>query len=220
MFIDLTAADGFTLSAWRAEPTGRPRGTLIVLQEIFGVNSHIRQVADRFAADGFLAIAPAMFDRVHRALDLGYTPDDVAAGRALIPQVDWPHALLDIQAAFDHVQHAGKVGAVGYCWGGTAAWMAACRIPGLAAAVCYYGRGIVDNVAEQPRCPVQFHWGETDASIPLADVQTVTAAHPAAQSFIYPAGHGFNCDQRGAFDAASAAQARARTLAFLGEHLG
>lgn len=218
--IDLTAADGHKLAAWRAEPKGKPRGALIVVQEIFGVNSHIRGVADGYAADGYLAIAPALFDRVERGLDIGYSPAEIERGRAFIPKLQWDNTLKDAAAALDNVKSAGKAGIVGYCWGGTVSWMSASRLPGLAAAVTYYGGGITANSGEKPKCPVMSHWGETDHAIPLEGVKKFLGEHPEMTSFTYPAGHGFNCDQRGSYDAASAKLARERSLAFLRKNVG
>lgn len=218
--IDLTAGDGFKLAAYRADPVGTPRGALVVAQEIFGVNSHIRSVCDGYAADGYVAIAPALFDRCERAVDIGYTAPDVTRGRELKARASLDGALLDIAAARDAVAAAGKAGVIGYCWGGYLAWMAAARLPGFACAVPYYGGGMTDAIAEQPKCPVMAHFGERDAHIPVAGVRALAAAHPEAQVFIYAADHGFNCDQRGSYDAASAALARERTLAFLRQHVG
>jgi len=218
--IELTAGDGHKFSAYLAEPNGKPRGGLVVVQEIFGVNSHIRSVVDGYAADGYLAIAPAFFDRVERGLDIGYTPPDIERGRAFIPKMQWDKVMLDAAAGMVNVNSAGKVGILGYCWGGTAAWYAASHLAGLACAVCYYGGGIPGLQNEQPKVPVMFHWGENDQSIPIEAAKKVIAAHPSAQSHIYKAGHGFNCDQRGSYDAASAKLARTRTLEFLGKHLG
>ena len=211
----LQAADGHRLAAYRAAPSGKPRGALVVLQEIFGVNSHIRAVADGYAADGWLAIAPAMFDRVERGIEFGYTPADIERGRELKGGCSNDHALLDIAAAVDTVRSAGKVAVIGYCWGGTLAWLAACRQPGLSAAVSYYGGGIGELIDLTPRCPVLAHFGERDASIPLTVPEALRKAHPEVEIHIYPAGHGFNCDQRGSFDAPSAKLARERSLAFL-----
>lgn len=218
--VELTAADGFQLSAYRAEPPGKPRGGLVVAQEIFGVNSHIRGVCDGYAAEGFVAIAPALFDRYERDVDIGYTPADVARGRELKARAKVDAALLDIDAARVAVEGAGKVGIVGYCWGGFLAWIAAARAAGFACAVPYYGGGMIDAIAEQPQCPVMAHFGERDTMIPAAGVTALAAAHPTAQVFLYPADHGFNCDQRGAYDPAAASLARERTLAFLRRHIG
>ncbi len=219
-FIELTAADGFQLSAYRADPVGTPRGALVVAQEIFGVNGHIRSVCDGYAADGYLALAPALFDRYERGVDIGYSPPDIARGRELKGLANADAALLDIAAARAAVSGAGKVGVIGYCWGGYLAWLAAARLPGFACAVPYYGGGMTDAIAEMPKCPVMAHFGERDSMIPVAGVNALAAAHPTAQVFLYPADHGFNCDQRGAFDAASAKLSRERTLAFLRQYLG
>ena len=218
--IELTAADGFKLSAYRADPVGGPRGGLVVAQEIFGVNGHIRSVCDGFAADGYVAIAPALFDRCERGIDIGYTPEDIARGRELKAKSPIDPALRDVAAARDAVAGAGKVAIVGYCWGGYVAWMSAARAPGLAAAIVYYGGGVIEAIGEQPKCPVLGHFGERDHNIPVEGVRKVAAAHPAAQIHMYAADHGFNCDQRGSYDAASARLARERTLAFLHEHVG
>ena len=219
-WIELTAADGATVSAWRAEPKGAPRGGLVVVQEIFGVNSHIRGVCEGYAAEGYLAIAPALFDRIEPRVDLGYLPDDVARGRELKAQASLDSALADVEAARAAVASAGKVGVVGYCWGGYVAWMSASRLAGFACAVPYYGGGMLEAAAERPRCPVLAHFGEMDPMIPVDGVRRFAAAHPESQVLIYPANHGFNCDQRASFDAPSAKLARERTLAFLRTHVG
>jgi carboxymethylenebutenolidase len=218
--IELTPADGFRLSAYRADPEGKPRGALVVAQEIFGVNSHIRGVCDGYAADGYVAIAPALFDRYERDFDIGYLPADVARGRELKALAKADAALLDVASARAAVAGVGSVGIVGYCWGGYLAWLAAARLPGFACAVPYYGGGMTDAIAEQPKCPVMAHFGERDSMIPAAGVKALSAAHPSAQVFLYPADHGFNCDQRGAYDPAAASLARERTLAFLRRHIG
>jgi len=218
--VDLTAADGFRLSAYRADPVGTPRGALVVAQEIFGVNSHIRSVCDGYAADGYVAIAPALFDRYERGVDVGYTPPDVARGRDLKGRAKTDSALLDLAAAQAAVAGAGRVGVIGYCWGGYLAWIAAARTSGLACAVAYYGGGMTDAIAEKPGCPVMAHFGERDSMIPVTGVKALEATHPTVQVFLYPADHGFNCDQRGSFDAAAARLARERTLAFLRQHIG
>jgi carboxymethylenebutenolidase len=219
-WIELTAADGFRGLAYRADPAGPPRGGLVVAQEIFGVNSHIRSVCDGFAADGYRAIAPALFERYERGVDLGYTPDDVARGREIRGRVAVDAALADIAAARVLAAEAGKVGVIGYCWGGLLSWLAAARVPGFACAISYYGGGMTEAIGEQPRCPVMAHFGEQDSVIPVAGVKALAAAHPSAQVFIYPAGHGFNCDQRGSFHAESAKLARERSLTFLRQHVG
>jgi carboxymethylenebutenolidase len=219
-WIDVIAADGATISAWRAEPKGAPRGALVVVQEIFGVNSHIRSVCDGYAADGYLALAPALFDRIQPRVDLGYTPEDIERGRALKAKASLDHAFADVEAARAASASAGKVGIVGYCWGGYVAWMSASRLPGFACAAPYYGGGMLEASDERPRCPVLAHFGEQDSMIPVEGVRKFAAAHPESQVLIYPANHGFNCDQRGSFDASSAKLARERTLAFLRQHVG
>src|SRR2546425_1628982 len=218
--IELTAADGHRLAASRAAPAGKPRGAIVVIQEIFGVNSHIKEVADGFAADGYLAIAPAMFDRVQKNVDLGYTPPDIEKGRELRARITLDFAMKDAEAAVKAAAPAGKVGIVGYCWGGFVAWMASARVPGLAAAVPDYGGGLLRNTHIQPRVPVMGHFGAKDAMIPAEGVKKLAAKHPKQQIFLYPADHGFNCDQRGSYHAPSAKQARERTLAFLRKHVG
>ena len=223
-FIDLKAADGFVFPAYVAQPAGQPKGGVVVLQEIFGVNSHIRAVADGYAQEGYLAVAPSTFHRVKTGVELGYGQDDMAAGMALKSAVEAlpaPGVMPDIQAAIDHAAQAGKVGIVGYCWGGLLTWRAACTLQGLAAAAPYYGGGMTtpDEVARRPKVPVLAHFGERDHWIPLNSVQAFAKAHPEVQVQVYQADHGFNCDQRGSWDAAAAKLARERTLAFFAEHL-
>jgi carboxymethylenebutenolidase len=218
--IELTASDGHKLAAYRADPAGKPRGAVVVIQEIFGVNSHIKAVADGFAADGYLAIAPAMFDRVQQDVDLGYTPPDIEKGRALRGRISLDMAMKDAGAAVKAASGAGKVGIVGYCWGGLVAWMASAKVPGLSAAVPYYGGGILDNADIEPRVPVMGHFGERDGMIPVEGVKKLAEKHKKQQIFIYPADHGFNCDHRGSYHAPSAKQARERTLDFLKKNLG
>src|SRR5207247_4700237 len=165
--ITLTSEDGFKPSAYRATPSGKPRGGLVVVQEIFGVNHHIRNVADGFAADGYVAIAPALFDRVERGFETGYQPADIERGRAVRGKLSTEDAVKDVRAAVKEAQKSGlKVGVVGYCFGGAMAWLAATRIDGVAAAIAFYGGGIADTAAEKPKCPVIFQWGETVAAIP------------------------------------------------------
>ncbi|HEX8167287.1 MAG TPA: dienelactone hydrolase family protein [Beijerinckiaceae bacterium] len=218
--VKLRAADGFELSAYVAPPQAKPKGGLVVVQEIFGVNGHIRRVADGFAADGFLAVAPALFDRIGPGITLGYSQDEIQEGIGLKGQSSTENTLADIAAARDFVKDAGKTGVIGYCWGGFLAWVSATRLPGFAAAVSYYGGGIGGVAEEKPRCPVLMHFGEKDHAIPLTDVDKVRAAQPTGvEIHVYPAGHGFNCDERGSYDAESAKAARERTVAFLGRHL-
>lgn len=216
----LQAADGHRLDAFVARPQGTPRGALVVLQEIFGVNPHIRAVAQGYADEGFVAIAPALFDRQQRGIEMGYTPEDIQRGRERKAAADQALALQDIAAAIAEGAQYGKVGIVGYCWGGLMAWLAACRLDGLAGAISYYGAGVPDQAALQPRCPVLMHFGERDNSIPVPRVEEFRQAQPQVDLHLYPADHGFNCDQRAAFEPQSAALARQRSLEFLHRHVG
>lgn len=218
--IKLTASDGRSIGAWRADPTGPARGGLIVCQEIFGVNSHIRSVCERFASAGYSVIAPAFFDRVEAGIELGYTADDVSRGRELMSRLSMDAALLDVRAAQAALAHSGKVGIVGYCWGGTVAWAAATQIEGLACSAPFYGGGIAKMAGAQALCPVEMHFGETDHAIPMSDVDKVRAAQPKLPIHVYPAGHGFNCEQRGSYHEPSARLAQERTLALLGRCVG
>jgi carboxymethylenebutenolidase len=224
-FVDLKAADGFVFPAYVAQPAGRAKGAIVVIQEIFGVNSHIRSVADGYAKDGYLAVAPATFHRVKPGVELGYSPDDMGAGMALKAAVEAlpaPGVLQDIQAAIDHAAQAGKVGIVGYCWGGLLTWRAACELKGLSAAVAYYGGGVTTpgEIARKPKVPVLAHFGDKDKHISVDSVEAFKKAHPEVEVHIYSADHGFNCDQRGSHDAPAAKQARERTVAFFAKHLG
>ncbi len=218
--IELRAEDGFTLAAYRAEPAGKPKGALVVIQEIFGVNRHMRGVTDEFARRGYLSICPALFDRAKRGVELGYTEKDIEAGRELRATVGWDDPLRDLRAALTAVKGAGKVGTIGYCWGGSVTWLTATRFDGIACAVCYYGGQIAAFKDEKPRVPVMFHFGEKDKGIPLSDVEAVRAAHPRETLHIYPAGHGFNCEDRGDYDEKCKALALERTLAFFAKHIG
>jgi carboxymethylenebutenolidase len=218
--IQLKASDGHELAAYVAEPEGAVRGGIVIIQEIFGVNSHIRAVADGFAADGFKVIAPAMFDRIERNVDLGYDPDSIARGRELKGRMDWDNPLLDIQAAIATLSGL-KVGVTGYCWGGSLAWLAATRLDDVSAAICYYGGQINDFRDEKPKCPVLMHFGSEDGSIPMEAVEAIRAAQPDIPIHVYEgAGHGFSCDHRGSYDASSATTARQRTMEFLAKNVG
>jgi len=211
--ISLTAADGHRLTAYRAGPQDAPRA-LVVAQEIFGVNRHIRNVCDRFAAEGYAVIAPALFDRVGPGIELGYEAADVAQGRELRGRIDAGLTVLDVLAAAAALPRGAKRGIVGYCWGGTVAWHAATRTSAFAAASGWYGGGIAAAKDEVPRCRVQLHFGEADASIPMADVAAIRAARPEVEVHVYGGGHGFGCDERGSYVEADYALAQIRTLAF------
>lgn len=219
--ITLTAADGHSLSAYRADPEGTPRAGLVVVQEIFGVNAHIRAVCDRLAAQGYRCIAPALFDRLRRGVELGYGEDDVALGRELRGGPGWEKAVVDIDAARAALaEDLDKVGAVGFCWGGSLAWLSACRLT-IDAAVCYYGAQIPQFLQEHPHCPVMMHFGEDDPLIPGEEVAKICLNQPDVQVHVYDhTGHGFNCDLRPDYSPDASKLAMERTLAFFGRHLG
>ncbi|MFD2753350.1 dienelactone hydrolase family protein [Comamonas terrae] len=227
-YVELTAVDGVKTSAWVVMPEGKPRGALVVLQEIFGVNDHIRSVAERYAAQGYVAVAPAMFDRIRPGVELDYGEADMKEGMALkmaVEKLHPPGAQVDIEAAVAYAAEqvpGGKVGIVGFCWGGLWSWRSACELPGLSAAVCYYGGGMTTEIeaCRQAWCPVMAHFGRRDRHITVESVEAFQKAQPKAQVFLYDADHGFNCDQRPAYDEAVAHLAGERTLAFFAEHLG
>jgi carboxymethylenebutenolidase len=216
--VDIETVDNNELTGYLAEPEGEAIGALVVIQEIFGVNAHIREVCDGFAKDGYIVLAPAMFNRVGPDIELGYTPEDVEKGREIRARIDHEDAVRDMAAAVNALK-GQPIGVVGYCWGGSLAWNAATRLDDVSAAVGYYGGMIPDMVDEQPRHPVMLHFGESDQSIPIEGVEKVIAAHPDVPIHIYPAGHGFSCDHRGSYHAESARLARERTLAFFAKHL-
>ena len=215
--VELTATDGHRLSAYLAEPKAAPRGGIVVIQEIFGVTRHIRAVADQYAAAGFLAVAPALFDRVERNVDVPYT--DMAKGFGYMQALNNDQVMLDVQAGIARVRAAGKVAVVGFCWGGTVAYLAAARL-NIDAAVAYYGGGINRYTAEKPRVPVMFHFGEKDTHIPQSAVAEIKAAYPQGIYHLYPADHGFNCTDRASFEPASAKLALERSLEFLHRYIG
>ena len=205
------------IAAWKAFPTAAPRGALVVIQEIFGVNAHIRSVADGFAEEGYVVLAPALFEVLEHGVELGYDAEGIAKGRDLITRLGLEKALDMTASAADALAGQGKVGTVGYCWGGTVALLAALRL-GLPSA-SYYGARNAPFLTETPKAPVIFHFGERDASIPPEMVEKHRRLLPQMPLYVYPAGHGFNCDVRADFEPKSAALARTRTLAFFDEHL-
>ncbi len=218
--IGLKSAAG-TISAYLATPKGAPKGGIVVIQEIFGVNHHIKAVTDKFAAQGYIALAPAFFDHVKKNVELGYTPDTIAEGRKYVMELGFDKPVQDVQAAMDELKKrgAGKVGVTGYCWGGTICWLAATRLKPDAVSG-YYGGGIHGAKSEKPTVPTQLHFGDKDMHIPMAHVNEIRQLHPNVQVFDYPADHGFHCDERGSYDKAASEKAMARTLEFFKKHVG
>jgi carboxymethylenebutenolidase len=218
--IKLTALDKFQLGGYRADPAGTPEAAVVVIQEIFGVNHHIRAVCDRIAGNGYVAIAPSIFDRIEPGFQCGYSPEEVAVARKFVANSDWPAMLRDTQAAIDAVREVGPVGIVGFCMGGSVAYAAAAKLSGLSVAIGYYGGAIVRFADDKPKVPTQLHFGEKDTGIPLTDVEIIRAKRPDVEIHVYPgAQHGFNCEERASYDKASADIARQRSVDFLGKHL-
>lgn len=218
--VTLTASDGFKLGGYRADPAGATKGAIVVIQEIFGVNSHIRNICDRLANEDYVAIAPAIFDRIEPNFQSGYSPDEVAVARKFVAAPDWPAMLRDTQAAIDAVKGVGPVGIIGFCLGGSVAYAAATKLKGLSAAVGYYGGAVVRFADDKPAVPTQLHFGEKDTGIPLADVETIKVKRPDVEVFVYPgAQHGFGCDERASYDKPSSDLAWQRSLAFFAKNL-
>lgn len=216
----LMARDGHKFDAYIAKPPGKARGGIVVLQEIFGVSPHIRAIANDYAAQGYLAVAPSIFDRVRRGIVLGYSPPEVEQGLGYRRRITSSQAVLDTAAAAAICRHTGRVAVLGFCWGGRLAWAAASELA-LGAAVIYYGGGIPDELPKTPRCPTLMHFGTQDRSIPPGDIEKIRAALPAGELHLYAAGHAFNNgDRPQSFDAAASELAKARTLAFLAQHIG
>jgi carboxymethylenebutenolidase len=211
--IQLTAGDGHTFDAYESHPDGA-RAAIVVVQEIFGVNPHVRSVVDRYASVGYHAIAPAVFDRAQRGVELGYDQESIAVGRRYVGEIGFENVLRDVAAAVAHASATGRVGIVGYCFGGSVAWLAASELP-VTAAVGYYGAQIPANIDRQPKVPTMLHFGELDKGIPLDEVDKVAKAHPSVTVHVYDgAEHGFNCDARASHHPLSAAIAFGRTLEF------
>jgi carboxymethylenebutenolidase len=217
----LVASDSFKLGAYRAEPSGTAKGGVVVIQEIFGVNHHIRAVCDRLAAQGYGAIAPALFDRQQPSFESGYSPDEIANARKFVANPDWSAMMRDTQAAIDEARMYGPAAIVGFCMGGSIAFLAATRLNGLSAAIGFYGGQIAKNVDERPKVPTQLHFGEKDASIPMSDVELIKQKRGGdCEIYVYPdAQHGFNCEERGSYNEAAAKLARERSREFLAKHL-
>lgn len=214
----LTASDNHTLGAYRADPKGAPKGGMVVIQEIFGVNKNIRHICDTLAGHGYAAIAPAMFDRFERDFDSGYSADEIAHARSFLGNLNWDHMMLDVAAAKAELKNVGPVGIIGFCMGGSVAFLAGCRILGFAAAVSFYGGAIGKFAGEKPTCPVQMHFGEKDESIPMAVVEEIKKKQPQAETYVYPgAPHAFANDDRPSFRQDAADLAWKRTDEFLGK---
>jgi carboxymethylenebutenolidase len=217
----LTASDGFKLGAYRADPAGKAKGGVVVIQEIFGVNHHIRAVCDRIAAQGYAAIAPAVFDRQTPNFECGYSPDEIAEARKFVANPDWGAMMKDVQAAIDELKKDGPVGITGFCMGGTIAFLAAGKLSGLSCAVGFYGGQIAKNVDVAPKIPTQLHFGEKDASIPMSDVEMIKQKRGGdCEIFVYPdAQHGFNCEERGSYQEVAAKLGRQRAYEFFAKHI-
>jgi carboxymethylenebutenolidase len=214
-YTTLMARDGHEFNAWLAAPAGPPRGAIVIGQEIFGVNRHIRAVTDQYAAAGYVTIAPCLFDRVRRGIELGYSEKEKQEGRGTRLQIPKEKTMLDLTACINVVRHAGRVAVIGYCWGGTLAYLAACELP-VVCAVSYYGGQIAkEHLGKVPRRPVMYHFGEKDPHIPSSDIDKIRAVDSTGIFHMYPADHGFNCEERTEYDPASAKLALDRTLAFL-----
>jgi carboxymethylenebutenolidase len=217
----LTAADSFKLGAYRADPSGPAKGGIVVIQEIFGVNHHIRAVCDRLAGEGYAAVAPALFDRQQPNFESGYSPDEIASARKFVANPDWGAMMRDTQAAIDAAKKDGPVGIIGFCMGGTIAFLSAAKLNGLSAAIGYYGGQIAKNADEKPKVPTELHFGEKDVSIPMSDVDAIKQKRGGdCEIYVYPdAGHGFHCDERGSYNEAAAKVAWRRSIAFLQTNL-
>ena len=219
--ITLTTSDGHSLGAYKADPSGSPKGAVVLIQEIFGINQHIRNLCDTYAQAGYVAIAPALFDRASQGIEVGYGEADFNTGRETRGKLENDGILADVQAASDEAGKTGKVGVVGYCFGGAVSWMAATQCSGVAAASCYYGGGIHATKDATAKCPVQFHFGDKDGGIPLSNVAEIKEAQPDVPTYVYDdAGHGFCCDERDSFNSGACGRARERTLALFAEHVG
>ncbi len=218
--ISITMQDGFELGAYHSAPSGQSKGVVVVIQEIFGVNGHIREVVEGYAELGYHSIAPALFDRIEPDLQLGYTEADMGKGIELAFQgLEMAQTMKDLQSVVDHAAAQGAVGVVGYCFGGLLTYLSACQLSGVAAASSYYGGGIAGVLDNQPKCPLIMHFGELDAHIPMADVEKIKAANPSIPVHVYAADHGFNCDHRASYNEPAAGLALERTLAHFAEHL-
>ena len=219
MLLKTIASDGHEFDTYIAQPNGTPLGGLVIIQEIFGLNNHIKSIADRYACEGYLVTAPALFDRIDKGIELNYESKDIIKGRDLKNATGDELPLKDIDAARSIASAAGKVGIIGFCWGGTLAWLAACKVPGFTCASSYYGGGIAGLISFTAKCPVIFHFGRKDQAIPPEEVEIIRVSQPDNHVYLYPAGHGFNCDKRRDFEPTSSKIAEERTLEFLKKNL-
>ena len=217
--IKATGSDGHAFDIYLAQSKGSPRGGVVLIQEIFGVNNHIKNVAEKFSSNGYLVGAPSLFDRVQPDIQLGYSTEDIRRGKELKDNLGNESPLMDITATLNIVRSAGHVAVVGYCWGGTLAWLSACQVDGFNAAISYYGGGIGKLLSIQPKCPTIFHFGEQDHAIPAEEINSLRQAHPECPIYLYPAGHGFNCEQRDSFNSTSSAIAFERTIQHLDKYI-
>ena len=217
----LTASDSFKLGAYRADPSGVAKGGIVVIQEIFGVNHHIRAICDRLAGEGYAAVAPAVFDRQQPNFECGYSPDEIASARKFVANPDWGAMLRDVQSAINELKASGPVAIMGFCMGGTIAFLSACKLDGLSAAVCYYGGQIAKNAEQKPKVPTLMHFGEKDASISMSDVEEIKKKRGGdCEIYVYPdAQHGFSCDERGSYNEPAAKLAWQRSMAFLAKNV-
>ena len=218
--IELTASDGASFSAYRAEPADTPKGAVVVLQDVFGVTPEIRKAADAFAAKGYVAIAPSLFDRVKPGVSLGHDQGGKAEGAAISAQIGNEQAISDIQTTVDAVKDAGKVAVVGYCWGGDLAYTAANKVSGIACVIGYDGSGTVADYREKRKVPTLLHFGESDPELPLETITQFRAWRPDVSAFTYPdAAQGFGCNERGSFRAEAAEKAFERTLFWISQYV-
>ena len=219
--ITLTAKDGFRLGGYRADPQSPAKGAVVVIQEIFGVNHHIRAVCDRLAGEGYKALAPAVFDRISPGFQSGYSEAEVTKAREVIGKADFAKIIVDADAAIDALMKEGPTAIMGFCLGGTVSFIASTQPNDLKAAVCYYGGMTAKHADKKPLCPVEMHFGEKDGHIPLSDVDSIKQKRPEAEIHVYTgAGHGFHCDERGSYEPKSAKIAWERSMAFLKKAFG
>lgn len=217
--IELTAGDGHKFSAYRADPRETPKGAVVIVQDLFGVNPYIRKTADRFAENGYVAIAPSLFDRAKTAVTLGYDEAALAEGTSLAEQVSKGDAISDIQAAVDAVKDAGKVAIVGFGWGGYLAYVSGNQVNGLACSIGYYSDGVAKELGGKRKIPTLLHFGETDSRILPDDITLFRASRPDVSAFTYPAGYGFDCEEQTAYNKDAAETAQERTSFWVSQYV-